>query len=344
MLCILRKRALQIESQVFKQFFFCSTAFNTEDKHDEHILKSDDKLILRKEGRKFLKVAIVGLPNVGKSTLINQLVNRSVCPASSKVHTTMHKAEAIYSENDTQIVFVDTPGLTTNHEMKKYKLAPSFRDDLESSIPQADVIGIIQDTANVYTRHKFDKFIIDYLKNKKDSTPLILIFNKVDKLKRKDVLLDLARLYMTNEEIPKLSDIFMISALTGDGVDDLRNYLLDSAKENDWQYEKESFINQPLKKIIEETVRATGMDFLPQDVPYMIKIQLEHLDVGQDGTINTLVNLECSRGRYIKYLLADKGKNLKTLAQAAEQRLQHGIRTRVILFLSVNKSKPNSKK
>lgn len=134
----------------------------------------------------------------------------------------MHKAEAIYSENDTQIVFVDTPGLTTNHEMKKYKLAPSFRDDLESSIPQADVIGIIQDTANVYTRHKFDKFIIDYLKNKKDNTPLILIFNKVDKLKRKDVLLDLARLYMTNEEIPKLSDIFMISALTGDGVDDLR--------------------------------------------------------------------------------------------------------------------------
>lgn len=123
-----------------------------------------------------------------------------------------------------------------------------------------------------------------------------------------------------------------------------QNYLLDSAKENDWQYEKESFINQPLKKIIEETVRATGMDFLPQDVPYMIKIQLEHLDVGQDGTINTLVNLECSRGRYIKYLLADKGKNLKTLAQAAEQRLQHGIRTRVILFLSVNKSKPNSKK
>ncbi|XP_076232703.1 GTPase Era, mitochondrial [Calliopsis andreniformis] len=348
MLFTLRKCALQFESYFCKRLIFYSTTLNTESKNvqyepsiqrieEEHILRAEDNLILRKEGRKSLKVAILGLPNAGKSTLVNQLIHRTVCPTSSKVHTTTHKAEAIYSENDTQIVFMDTPGLTTNHEMKKYKLAESFRKDLETSIAQADVVGILQDVTNVYTRHMIHNFIIDYLKNKKEDTSVILILNKVDKLKKKFVLLELTRLLTSNKDFPTFADVFMVSALNGDGIDDLRNYLLDSAKENDWHYEQTDFIDQPIKKIIEETVRASALDFLPQDVPYCIQIELEHLDVGQDGSIKTVVNMKCNKPRFLKFLLGNKGKALKAVSQSAEQRLQNAFRTRVVVLLSVIK-------
>lgn len=128
----------------------------------------------------------------------------------------------MYSEDETQIVFMDTPGLTTHKEMKKYKLNETFQKDPKLSIQEADVIGMLQDVTNVYTRHIISSFTVNQLRIKKDDTPLILIFNKVDKLKDKMVLLDLTTQLTKNEEFPKFDDVFMISALNGDGVDDLK--------------------------------------------------------------------------------------------------------------------------
>ena len=326
---------LRIESHLFKRCIFYSTERSSEHHQDEYILQPTDKLILRREGRKFLKVAILGLPNVGKSTLINQLVHRSICPTSCKVHTTIHKVEAVYSQDDTQIVFMDTPGLTTASERKKYNLVETFQKDPQVSVSQADVIGIIQDVTNVYTRHKIADCIVQYLKSKRSDTPLLLIFNKVDKLKKKNVLLELANSLANIEDGPKFEDIFMISALNGDGIKDLRNYLLDSAKEGDWEYEEDSYTDQPATGIIEQTVRAALMDHLPQEVPYEIKIQMEHFDVNEDGSINTVIRLECDRSRLMKHLLRLKGSKLKLIALSAEQRLQHAYRTRVQVLLSV---------
>lgn len=145
-----------------------------------------------------------------------------ICPTSSKVHTTMHKAEAIYTEGNTQIIFMDTPGLVLSNEIKTYKLLKTFSEDPKNAITNADVIGIIQDVTNVYTRYKFENFVLNYIKNKMEDTSLLMIFNKVDKLKKKEVLLDLTRILTNNNNYPKFDDIFMISALNGDGVDDLR--------------------------------------------------------------------------------------------------------------------------
>lgn len=145
-----------------------------------------------------------------------------ICPTSSKVHTTLHKAEAIYTEGNTQIIFMDTPGLVISKEIKTYKLLKTFEEDPKSAITDADVIGIIQDVSNIYTRHKLEDFVLDYINNKMKDTPLLMIFNKVDKLKKKNILLDLTRMFTNNNNYPKFDDIFMISALNGDGVDDLR--------------------------------------------------------------------------------------------------------------------------
>lgn len=134
----------------------------------------------------------------------------------------MHKAEAIYTEGDAQIVFMDTPGLVVPKEIKTYKLSESFKDDPKTALIEADIIGIVQDVTNVFTRHKIDDFVLNYIKEKREDTQLLIILNKVDRLKEKMALLEVTRQLINKENYPKFDDIFMISALNGDGVDDLR--------------------------------------------------------------------------------------------------------------------------
>lgn len=146
-----------------------------------------------------------------------------VCPTSSKVHTTQTKADAIYCENDTQLIFIDTPGVVSMYTSKRYNLSGSFRHDPQVSLAAADIVGIVQEANNIYTRHKIDKNILELLTEKIiNKIPMILIFNKVDKLKRKEVLLELVDIFVKSKESLNFSDIFMVSALTGDGIDDLR--------------------------------------------------------------------------------------------------------------------------
>lgn len=251
----IKQRVLQSNISFFKQSPFCSAILNV---NNEAQLTSNDQTALNNASdlyqgiKKLVKVAILGLPNAGKSTLVNKLINRTVCifihvriiylfhnfnikqvslicniyiqicPTSSKVHTTIHKAEAIYTEGDTQIVFMDTPGLIVSKEIKAYKLSDSFKDDPKTALIEADIIGIVQDVTNVYTRYKIDNFVLNYIKEKREDTQLLIILNKVDRLKQKTALLEVTRQLMNKENYPKFDDIFMVSALNGDGVDDLR--------------------------------------------------------------------------------------------------------------------------
>lgn len=331
------KSASRAQLHFFKRFCIHAAKWNI-NSCQKHILSEDDDnnngLILPQSNKKCVKVTFVGLPNVGKSTIVNKLIGRSICPASAKVHTTMHKAEAVYTENDTQIVFMDTPGMISLQEMKKYKLAKSFKDDPLISIKEADVIGIIQDVTNVYHRHKITDFVLNYLQNKREDTSLLLIMNKVDKLKKKSVLLELTRILTTTENYPKFDDIFMISALTGDGIDDLRNYLLDSAKAREWMYE-DSFTDQKVESIILETVRAKLMDALPFQMPYTIKVEMDQLGYNDDGGIDSTVVLSCPKKSYLKTLLKNKGDKIKFIAFQVEKDLRNAFRKSVFVRLIV---------
>lgn len=139
------------------------------------------------------------------------------------MHTTQIKASAIYCEGDTQLIFTDTPGMVSMKESKKFKLANNFQTDPKSCLKAADIVGIVQDAENIYTRHKIDQNILNLLtEDIKSQIPIILIINKVDRLKKKDILLDLVNTLTKSKKSPDFYDIFMISALTGDGVDDLK--------------------------------------------------------------------------------------------------------------------------
>lgn len=124
--------------------------------------------------------------------------------------------------DDTQLVFIDTPGVVGRGDLKRYKLGDSFKKDAQNSMEEADVIGVIQDMTSPYARKSISQKIIDLLQLSKAETNSILILNKIDTLKHKKLLLEVVKNLTSKEVWPNFSDVFMISALTGDGVGDLR--------------------------------------------------------------------------------------------------------------------------
>lgn len=141
---------------------------------------------------------------------------------SSKVHTTRSKSDAIFVEDNTQLIFVDTPGLVTNRDLKKFKLSNTFKSDVDKSLQNANVVGVVQDAAHPFKSSIIDERIMDCLNKMNPDIRSILILNKIDKVKKKKRLLELVQVLTSKDNWPKFSDVFMISALKDDGVDDLR--------------------------------------------------------------------------------------------------------------------------
>lgn len=139
---------------------------------------------------KVLKVAVVGAPNAGKSTLSNQLLGRKVFAVSKKVHTTRTRTLGVLTEDDTQIVLLDTPGLTTPSKVKRHQLEKSLLMDPWNSVKEADLMVVMVDVADRWTSNRLDLEVLKCL-SKHPDIPAVLILNKVDLLKAKDRLLDI---------------------------------------------------------------------------------------------------------------------------------------------------------
>lgn len=145
-----------------------------------------------------------------------------VCATANRVHLTRSKTDAVYSCDDTQLVFVDTPGLVSPHEFKKFKLEESFRSDAAEAMASADIVGVVQDVSNKYTRGIIHNRILELLNMSRVGATSVLIMNKIDLMKRKRELLSLVRSLSSERGWPNFSDVFMVSSRTKDGIDDLR--------------------------------------------------------------------------------------------------------------------------
>ncbi|XP_017487831.1 PREDICTED: GTPase Era, mitochondrial-like [Rhagoletis zephyria] len=149
-----------------------------------------EKPIEQPEEAKLLRVAIVGCPNVGKSTLLNQLINWKVSAVSSKVHTTQKNVIGVFVEDKTQIEFIDTPGLVNNRHISRHNLEKSLVDDVYYSMVKSDVIAILADVSNERERHKINRGILEMLRKNRDKESILLL-NKIDRVKQKRNLLDI---------------------------------------------------------------------------------------------------------------------------------------------------------
>ncbi|XP_054257911.1 GTPase Era, mitochondrial [Macrosteles quadrilineatus] len=307
---------------------------------------------------KILKIAIIGTPNSGKSTFINQIVGRRVFAISNKVHTTRARARAVINIHDTQVIFLDTPGLVSQKESNKHNLEQTFLRDGELAITESNVIGVIHDTSNSFTRGKLDPKVLRllHLYPYKHS---VLILNKVDTVKKKRYLLELAdrlscksivdpdvnkkigKRSVTEKEVmqeiknqsgwPNFSQVFMVSALEGLGVGEVMEYLMQYAQRGRWVYSDDTFTDQKPEKVIVDTVKAKLLDYLPDELPYNIQVRMEMFNELEDGTLMAVVLVTCPHIRCEKMVI----KRIRSIAQEVEAELRSTFLTQVVVKLSV---------
>ena len=271
-------------------------------------------------------VAIIGAPNAGKSTLINTLVGAKVSIVTHKVQTTRTRVRAVTIVGNAQIIFVDTPGIF----QPRRKLDEAMVDAAWAGAADADVVALLVDA-----RRGLDddnRRILEGLK--KASRPCILVLNKID-LIEKPKLLELADIY--NREYP-FAATFMISALKGSGVDDLRNYLAEKMPPGPWLYPPDQLSDFPLRTMAAEITREKLYLRLHDELPYASHVETERWEERPDGSIRIEQTIYVQRDSQKKIVIGKGGQTIKAIGKAAREEISAllgGRKVHLFLFVKV---------
>lgn len=268
-------------------------------------------------------VSIVGRPNVGKSTLLNAILERHIAITSDKSGTTRNIIEGVYNDEDSQIVFVDTPGI----HKPKHKLGTVLNKKAYSMTTNVDLVLFLVDIKEGFG--KGDSFILDKLKQ--DNQKVILVLTKIDKLKDKEILL---------KEIDKLKELYdfleiiPISSLRNTNIDALiktiKKYL-----PNDQKYYDDTYLtNQPTSMMITELVREKVLRETNDEVPHSVTCYLEEYENTKD-LVSLGVLIIVDRDNLKKIIIGKNGSMLKKIGTAARIDLEEYFNKKVYLSLYV---------
>jgi len=272
--------------------------------------------------------AIIGAPNAGKSTLLNALVGSKVAIVTHKVQTTRAAIRAIVVEQESQIVFIDTPGI---FEPKRL-LDEAMVQAAWAGAGDADAIALIID-AKRGLNENVERIIEGLEKNRKKA---ILILNKVDIMQRDSLL---ALTSQINERFA-FDETFMVSALTGSGVKDIRSYFADKMPQGPWLYPEDQLADLPTKLLASEITREKLYLKLHDELPYASTVETESWQVKKDGSVRTEQVIYVERESQRRIVLGHKGATIKKIGQQAREELAEILGITVHLFLFV-KVRPN---
>lgn len=268
-------------------------------------------------------VALIGAPNVGKSTLVNRLVGTKVSIVTHKVQTTRALIRGIITHNNTQIVLVDTPGIFT----PKRRLDRAMITTAWSGAKDADMVLVLVDAAKGLDEETEEVFA-SLSKVKKEK---ILVINKVDSVPRPS-LLELAKKLNEGQQF---SETFMISALKGTGCDDLLDYLAKKLPEGPWYYPEDQISDMPMRQLAAEITREKLYMRLHNELPYASTVETESWEERPDGSVKINQIIYVEREGQKKIVLGTKGETIKAIGQAARKELMEILEQKVHLFLFV---------
>lgn len=268
-------------------------------------------------------VAIIGPTNAGKSTLLNQLVGGKVSIVSHKVQTTRMRIRAISVVGPAQIIYVDTPGIFA----PRRRLDRAMIRAAWAGAEDADIDLLVIDA----TRGRDDNGERTLEGLRRAGRRAVLALNKVD-LVRKEELLELAAQF---KDEPEITDIFMISALSGDGVADLRDHLAARLPAGPWLYPPDQIADLPERLLSAEITREKIYQRLHQELPYASTVETETWKALGDGSLRIEQVIYVRRESQRKIVLGKGGQAIKTIGQLARTEMEQAFGRRVHLFLYV---------
>lgn len=270
-------------------------------------------------------IALIGEPNAGKSTLLNQMVGAKVSIVTHKVQTTRARIRGVAIEGDSQLVFVDTPGLfKPRRRLDRAMVAAAW-----GGAADADIIVMMVEAHRGITEGV--ERILDGLQEIVGDRPVALAINKIDRVKS-EALLGLTK--ELNERFA-FAETFMISAEKGYGVDTLRKWLADGLPEGPWLYPEDQIADLPMRMIAAEITREKLTLRLHQELPYQLTVETESWNERKDGSARVDQMIYVSRDGHKGIVLGNKGETIKAISKSAREELQEFLGRKVHLFLQV---------
>ena len=270
--------------------------------------------------------ALIGRPNVGKSTLMNRMIGQKIAITSNKPQTTRNRIQTVYTSEEGQIVFLDTPGI---HKAKN-KLGNYMVTVAEHTIRDVDVVlWIVEPTTYIGAG---EQHIIEVLK--KCKTPVILVINKVDTVKKEEVLLfiDAYRKEMDFEEIVP------VSALKGDNVQVLLSCIMKHLPYGPAFYDEDTITDQPERQIVAELIREKALRCLEDEIPHGIAVSIEQMKE-RKNLIDIEATIICERDSHKGIIIGKSGSMLKRIGSRAREDIEGLLECKVNLQLWVKVKK-----
>ena len=281
-----------------------------------------------KENFKSGFVAIIGRPNVGKSTLMNHLIGQKIAITSKKPQTTRNKIQTVYTCEDGQIIFLDTPGI---HKAKN-KLGEYMVNVAEQTLTDVDVIlWLVEPTTYIGAG---EKHIAEQLQ--KTSLPVILVINKVDTVKKEDIL----QVIDNYRKLYDFAEIIPASALRGQNTKDIVNSLFKYMPYGPMFYDEDTVTDQPQRQIVAEIIREKALHALDEEIPHGIAVTIEKM---RERKGQHIVDIEatiiCERDSHKGIIIGKQGSMLKKIGSNARFEIEKMLEERVNLKIWVKVKK-----
>ncbi len=272
-------------------------------------------------------VSIIGRPNVGKSTFLNRVIGQKIAIMSDKPQTTRNKIQGVYTTNDAQVIFIDTPGI----HKPKHKLGDFMMKIATSALREVDIILFVVDAKEGFG--KGDAFIIERLENVK--TPVFLVVNKIDEV-HPDELLPFINHYRSLYEF---AEIVPISALEGNNVDTLLTQVQKYLPEGPLYYPADQVTDHPERFIIAELVREKALHLTREEIPHSLAVAIESIQRREGGAIFVSATIIVERDSQKGIIIGKKGSMLKEIGKRARVDMQALLGSNVFLELWVKVQK-----
>ncbi len=279
------------------------------------------------EGHRSGFVAVIGRPNVGKSTLVNALVGQKIAIVSPKPQTTRNRITGIVTESDYQMIFIDTPGI---HQKPGHKLNELMIEQAVAAIPNADVVLFVVDVA-VAPREE-DAHIAQLLATRAVKHPVIFVLNKMDELAMEKAEMRIASYWAL---LPDYADSIPTSALKGTNLDLLREHILRFLPEGPRYYPGDQITDQTEHQIAAELIREAMLHYTHQEVPHAAAVFVEDYHERENGVLYISATIWMERETQKPIVIGKQGQRLKQIGAAARAELERFIGGKVYLELWV---------